>query len=133
MTEPVIAAWHNVIATGNFEALRALLAEDVCFHSPVVYRPQQGKALTAMYLIAAYRVFDGNGFRYVREVVAGNDAVLEFMVTLGGIEINGVDLIRWNDAGKIVDFKVMVRPWKAMETLRTRMLEMLEKLRLAKS
>jgi hypothetical protein len=92
----------------------------------VIHRPQQGRELTAMYLGAAFRVFEGNGFHYVREVVSGHDAVLEFKATLDGIEINGVDMIHWNAFGKIDDFKVMIRPWKAIEKLREKMAAMLE-------
>ena len=66
------------------------------------------------------------GFRYLREVVGERDAALEFAVTLDGIEINGVDLIRWNNEGKITDFKVMVRPLKAVNTLHQLMALMLQ-------
>jgi ketosteroid isomerase-like protein len=127
MGNPMLDAWHDVFAAGDMSALRELLAEDACFHSPVLHRPQQGRELTAMYLGAAFRVFEGNGFHYVREVVNGHDAVLEFKATVDGIEINGVDMIHWNSLGKIDDFKVMVRPWKAIEKLREKMAAMLGK------
>lgn len=126
MSYPLVDAWHDVLATGNLDGLDGLLAENVCFHSPVVHRAQQGKALTKIYLIAAFGVFEGTGFRYVREVVAGNDAILEFTAEIDGIHVNGVDMIHWNEYGKIDDFKVMVRPLKAMEKLREKMAAMLE-------
>ena len=78
-----------------------------------------------MYLGAAFRVFAGGNFHYVREVVADHDAVLEFIVEIEGLQVNGVDLIRWNQSGKICDFKVMIRPWSAMEMLRGKMAAML--------
>jgi len=105
--------------------LERLLAEDVTFHSPVVHTPQRGKAITAAYLAAALQVLGNDTFRYVREVVAARDAVLEFEVELDGVHVNGVDLIRWGEDGRIVDFKVMVRPLKAVNALHRMMAEAL--------
>lgn len=121
-----IAAWHELIKTRNADGLDALLSDEVVFHSPVVHTPQVGKALTTMYLTAAVQVLANDTFRYVREIVGPRDAVLEFQVEVEGIQINGVDLIRWNDAGRIVDFKVMVRPLKAINLLHAQMRAMLE-------
>jgi hypothetical protein len=123
-----ITAWHDVVASGSLDDLHALLAENASFHSPVVHTPQRGKAVTALYLAAAMRVFEGSGFHYVREVAAGNDAVLEFVADIDGITINGVDMIHWNAHGLIDDFKVMIRPWKAIEKLREKMAAMLQDL-----
>lgn len=101
--------------------LERLLADEVTFHSPVVHTPQRGKAITAAYLAAALQVLGNDSFRYVREVVGERDAVLEFEVELDGVHVNGVDLIRWDEAGRIVDFKVMVRPLKAVNALHQKM------------
>jgi hypothetical protein len=90
-----------------------------------VHTPQRGRALVQMYLMGALHVLGGPSFRYVREVVGAQDAVLEFEVEIDGIVVNGVDMIRWNDDGKIVDFKVMVRPLKAIELVRQRMAALL--------
>lgn len=125
MTHPV-QAWHEFARNPAPARLEALLADDVVFHSPVVHKPQPGKNLTMGYLLAAVAVLGKDGFRYVREVVGERDAVLEFISEVDGVEINGVDLIRWNEAGQIVDFKVMVRPLKAVNTLHTLMAAMLE-------
>ena len=95
------------------------------FHSPVVHTPQVGKAITLKYLGAAMNVFFGPTFRYVREIVGPRDALLEFMVEIDGITVNGIDLIAWNDDGRIVDFKVMVRPLKAVNALHQAMGAML--------
>lgn len=122
---PVIQQWHHMLKQHDFTALNQLLAEDVVFWSPVVHRPQQGKFMTMMYLTAAYQVLFNASFRYVREVIGTQDAVLEFEVEIDGVLINGVDMIRWNDAQQIVDFKVMVRPLKAMNLLHQKMAEML--------
>lgn len=122
-----IRAWHEFLASRDPAALQKLLADEVVFHSPVVHKPQPGKSLTMGYLLAAVAVLGNDSFRYLREVVAGNHAVLEFITVVDGVEINGVDLIEWNDAGQIVDFKVMVRPLKAINTLHALMAEMLQR------
>jgi hypothetical protein len=109
--------WHSVVEAKDASALDGLLAEDVTFHSPVVHTPQQGRALTKMYLTAALAVLGAGGFRYVREVVDGKHAILEFVTEVGGVHINGVDMIEWNDSGLITDFKVMIRPLKAINLL----------------
>ena len=120
--------WHKVAQARNPAALADLLADDVVFHSPVVHTPQLGKKITTLYLAAAMRVLGNEAFRYTREVVGERDAVLEFVTELDGITINGVDMIRWNDDGRITDFKVMVRPLKAVNLLHQKMGQMLEAL-----
>lgn len=120
-----VSAWHAVVERHDPEALGALLADDVTFHSPVVHTPQVGKALTMKYLGAALQVFLNGSFRYVREVVGARDAVLEFVVEIDGITVNGVDMMHWNDDGRITDFKVMIRPLKGMNVVRERMAAML--------
>ena len=118
--------WHRVAEGGDVNALKELLDDNAVFHSPVVHTPQEGKAIVFMYLASAFQVFKDSDFRYLREVVDGDTAVLEFAVTIDDIDINGVDMIRWNDAGKIEDFKVMVRPLKAVNMLHQQMKAMLE-------
>ena len=103
-----------------------MLAEDVVFHSPVVHTPQIGKAITTKYLTAALCVFFNDSFRYVREVIGERDGVLEFETEIDGILINGVDLIKWNDDGKIIEFKVMIRPLKAINLIHQKMGEILQ-------
>ena len=127
-TSPVIDAWHHLVQHRDMAALQTLLADDVVFHSPVVHTPQRGKAITLQYLMGAMQVLNHASFRYEREIVGTHDAVLEFATDIDGIQVNGVDLIRWNDAGQIVDFKVMVRPLKAVTMLHQQMGEMLARL-----
>ena len=107
-SHPGLAAWHAYIKNESPEALADLLADDAVFHSPVVHTPQVGKAKVMSYLLAAAQVLNGDGFRYVREVVDGDNVMLEFVSELDGIQINGIDLIHYNAEGKIDDFKVMV-------------------------
>jgi hypothetical protein len=124
MTDPV-ATWHDLVARRDPRGLDALLADDAVFHSPVVHTPQVGKPVVKAYLAAALHVFGNDSFRYVREIRGERDAMLEFTLELDGIAINGVDLIRWNDAGRIVDFKVMLRPLKAVNLIHEKMAAML--------
>jgi hypothetical protein len=123
-THPV-TRWHQLIQSRDVLGLDALLADDAVFHSPVVHSPQVGKALTKQYLAAAFLVFLNESFRYVRELTGERDAILEFQVEIDGISVNGVDMIRWNDDGKIVDFKVMLRPLKAVNLIHQKMAAML--------
>ena len=118
--------WHEVASARNVAGLDALLADEVVFHSPVVHTPQQGRRLVGAYLGAAFQVFFNPTFRYVREIVGPSDAVLEFETEIDGILVNGVDLIKWNDAGLIVEFKVMLRPLKAINLIHQRMAAMLQ-------
>jgi hypothetical protein len=127
-TSSVVQAWHELVRTRDMAALQRILADEVVFHSPVVHTPQRGKAITTQYLQGAMQVLYNASFRYEREIVGDRDAVLEFSTTIDGILINGVDLIQWNDAGQITDFKVMVRPLKAINKLHELMGQMLQKL-----
>ena len=121
-----VAAWHAYMdGGGDPHALRDMLAEDAVFHSPVVHSPQAGRDKVFAYLHAASHVLGGDDFRYEREIVDGDQAMLEFATTLDGIHINGVDIIQWNNDGKIIDFKVMVRPLKAINKVWEKMGEML--------
>lgn len=120
--------WHEVVRTRNPAMLNQILAEDAVFHSPIVFRPQQGRDLVALYLTGAMHVIATPDFRYVREVVDGRDAVLEFETVVDGVQVNGVDMITWNDQGLITDFKVMLRPLKAITTVHQKMAALLETL-----
>ena len=125
MGKPAIDGWHQLILERDVAALDDILAEDVVFHSPVVHTPQRGKQLTKMYLSAAIMVLGNSNFEYVREVVGDSDAVLEFTSEVNGVHVNGVDMIRWNADGQIDDFKVMIRPFKAVNLLHGLMKQML--------
>jgi SnoaL-like domain len=120
-----IEMWHHLVENRDTQGLDALLADEAVFYSPVVHTPQVGKAITKKYLAAAFHVFFNESFRYVRELKGNRDAILEFEVKLDGITVNGVDMIKWNDAGKITEFKVMLRPLKAVNLIHQKMGEML--------
>lgn len=124
-----IATWHEVAKRRDIAGLDKLLADNATFHSPVVHTPQVGKKMTKLYLAGAFHVLFNETFRYVREVRAQNEAVLEFTVEIDGIQVNGVDMIRWNDEGLIEDFKVMLRPLKAINLVHQKMGAMLESMK----
>ncbi|MBX3290622.1 MAG: nuclear transport factor 2 family protein [Acidobacteria bacterium] len=117
--------WHEIVRTRDASGLGDLLSDDVVFYSPVVRTPQVGKTITAIYLSAAIHVFGNDSFRYVREMIGESDAVLEFETEIDGIIVNGVDMIKWNADGKMVEFKVMLRPLKAVNLIHEKMAAML--------
>ena len=131
MTTPpaMIARWHRFIESNDPAQLDELLDDDVVFESPVVHTPQRGKPITTKYLLSAGKVLGGPGFTYIGEWHGDNSAILEFTNVIDGIALNGVDMIWWNDAGRITRFKVMVRPLKAINMLHQKMGEMLAQAR----
>jgi hypothetical protein len=116
--------WHEIIKERNPERLDQVLADDCVFHSPVLHTPQKGKDLTKYYLAGAMMVFN-DSFHYVKEVVTREHAVLEFVCDIDGIIINGVDILTFNKDGMINEFKVMIRPLKAIELMHKKMRELL--------
>ena len=130
MIDRVIERWHAFMRGESPDALDDLLAEDVVFYSPVVYTPQRGKEITALYLRAAGVALPGDGgdgaFRYTKQVLAADTAVLEFETTVNGKYVNGVDIIRCDDNGKIVEFRVMIRPLQAVNAVHEQMRAQLE-------
>jgi len=115
--------WHEILHSGDPAGMRDLLHEDCVFWSPVVHTPQQGRDISYAYLASAQQVFN-NEFRYVREVVDGPNAILEFECVMDDVKINGVDMIRC-EGDQIVEFKVMVRPLKAVHKVHEKMQQML--------
>ena len=141
MIEQVIEKWHAHLQGRLPGGLDELLDDDVVFYSPIVYTPQQGKAITTLYLQAAGQTLPGDAsagsspggdaagrFRYTKQVVAGDTAVLEFETTLQGKYVNGVDIIRCNDAGRIVEIRVMLRPLQAVNLVHEQMAAALERM-----
>jgi len=124
-----IEQWHSVLEARDEDGLYRLIDENAVFHSPVVHTPQVGRALVHKYLTAAFRVLITDSFQYVREIVGTEHAMLEFTVTLDGTAVNGVDIISWNEAGLISDFKVMIRPLKGINVVHQKMGEMLQQMK----
>ena len=121
MTVNPLDAWHRIIVDQEPDRLQALLADDVVFHSPVVHAPQRGKAIATRYLEAALQAFFSPTFRVVRKLYGDREAMLEFESEVDGVTIDAVDIVRWNHAGQIVEFKVMVRPLKAIGVVQAKM------------
>jgi hypothetical protein len=123
--DDVIARWHRYLEGELDGGLDELLADDVVFYSPVVYTPQRGKAVTAQYLAAASRTLAAGGtegaFRYTKQVLSGDTAVLEFETSVAGKYVNGVDIVRCDDAGRIVEFRVMMRPLQGIHAVHEQM------------
>ena len=138
-----VEKWHDIMknpGSNVSEKLDELLDDDVIFYSTVVFTPQKGKDITKLYLAAAGGVFSSDKdkqetkpkeskFRYIKEIVQDNYACLEFETEINGIYVNGIDLITWNEENKITEFKVLVRPLQAVNTLHQMMGEMLDKLK----
>jgi len=119
--------WHTVMAQGSTDGLWELLHEDCVFWSPVVHTPQRGRQISFAYLSAAHQVFNTD-FRYVREVIDGKVGILEFECMMDDIAINGVDMITC-EGDQIIEFKVMIRPLKAVNKVHQKMMAMLEQMK----
>ena len=109
-THTYLDKWHKGLKADDPNFLDEILHESCVFTSPIVFKPIHGKEMSKLYLMGAGQTFDMERFEYVRELVDGLDCVLEFETYIGDISVNGVDIIRWNEEGKIIDFKVMIRP-----------------------
>jgi len=133
MIETVVERWHQHLRGELPGGLDELLDDEVVFYSPVVYTPQRGKEITKLYLQAAGVALPGEeagegSFRYTKQVLAGDTAVLEFETTVAGKYVNGVDIIRCTEAGRIVEFRVMIRPLQAVNAVHEQMKATLESL-----
>jgi len=129
MKHEALEKWHQLIKNKTWDNLADLLDEEVVFHSPVVHTPQNGKKITEKYLTAAFYTIFTDTFKYTREIVREREAMLEFVVELDSIIVNGVDIITWNESGKIIDFKVLIRPLKGINKVKELMLQELQKVK----
>jgi hypothetical protein len=126
MPTTALDAWYGFVKSNDRAALWEALHPDAVFESPVVHTPQRGRDITFKYLASAGQVLGGPGFKYIGEWRSENGAVIEFETTIEGITINGVDIIRFSDDGRLIThFKVMVRPLKAINLLHRLMGEQL--------
>ena len=125
MSNP-ISKWHDVVNLRDYNTLTEILDDQVVFYSPVVYTPQRGKDITLKYLMAASEVFNASNFKYHKEVIDKQHASLEFTLTIDDTDINGIDLISWNVAGLITEFKVFIRPLQGVNIIHKMMGNMLE-------
>ena len=128
-TRSYLKRWHQGLKSMNSNFLDEILDDSCIFTSPIVFKPIEGKEMSKLYLMGAGQTFDMDRFKYVRELVDGLDTVLEFETYIDDISVNGVDIIRWNEEGRIIDFKVMIRPLQAIGALQKKMSEALESLK----
>lgn len=126
MTPPVMERWIALVESGHMDQVTELLADDAVFYSPAVFTPQQGRSKVITYLAAAAKVFSDTGFHYVEKWYNDRSAILEFAATIDGIYVNGIDMVHWDDDGRIVAVKVMLRPLKALQTIVPKMGELLQ-------
>ena len=125
-TRSYLELWHQGLESQDSNFLDEILDDSCVFTSPIVFKPIEGKEMSKLYLMGAGQTFDMGRFKYVRELVDGLDTVLEFETYIDDISVNGVDIIRWNEEGRITDFKVMIRPLQAIGALQKKMSEALE-------
>lgn len=120
-TKAMIERWHQMLATGDLQFLDEVLDDHVVFRSPVAYQPYPGKQVVTFILQNVIQIFEN--FSYHREFYAddGLNVVLEFSANVGEKKLKGIDMIRFNEAGKIVDFEVMIRPKSGLEALAAQM------------
>lgn len=126
MNKSPLDQWHQMLDAMDITQLDQVIDRQCVFHSPIVFKPQEGKRLTIMYLSAAFQMFkEADYFKYIKEIVQGQQAMLEFNAEIDGILVDGVDIITWNDDGLITEFKVMVRPLKGIDLIKEKMLAQL--------
>jgi hypothetical protein len=115
-SQQTLHGWHRFVASGDAEMLAPLLAENVIFRSPFVQSPFAGRAATLLVLTTVVQIFEN--FRYHRSFVAGpHDAALEFSANIGKWQLKGIDLIKFDASGQMIEFEVMIRPIKALQAL----------------
>jgi hypothetical protein len=124
MSQSNLEKWHQVIENKDMTLLRELLDENVEFHSPTVWEPKKGRDITQYILKMVIDIFQD--FEYHREWVDGNNFALEFSARVGDKNVKGIDLIRWNDQGKIVHFEVMMRPINGLQLMFDKMTQHLQ-------
>ncbi|MEJ2898396.1 nuclear transport factor 2 family protein [Acinetobacter sp. NS-4] len=121
MTQAAVQRWHAMLETRDMSILNELLAEDVVFRSPVAYQPYPGKQVVFFILSNVIQIFEN--FTYHREFYTedGLNVVLEFSANVGEKKLKGIDMIRFNEQGQIIDFEVMLRPKSGLEALAAQM------------
>ncbi|PCI32928.1 MAG: hypothetical protein COB54_05950 [Alphaproteobacteria bacterium] len=119
--EAYLKKWHEVVFERKTELLADLLAEEVVFHTPLYLKPRKGKMAAFFILTTVIDIFED--FTYHRQIMDGDSWMLEFSATIGKYQLKGIDLIRWNDAGQIIDFEVYIRPINGVQALGEAMYE----------
>ncbi len=124
-----LETWHQFVKNKSTNDLDNFIADDAVLHSPVMFKPIEGRFMVSMYLTAAAEIIANNNFEYVREVCDADNVMLEFTTTIADISVNGIDMIKFNDKGQLQEIKVMIRPLKAVNIVHQKMGEFLEKMK----
>ena len=118
--QETLRGWHHFVETKSVEVLHPLFAETTVFRSPFVHLPIPGRPASLLILGAVVQIFEN--FRYHRIFAAGShDVALEFSANIGELDLKGIDLVKFDLSGKIIEFEVMIRPFKALQALSSRM------------
>ena len=125
-TDTRLALWHDIVASKDTSRLGNLLADDILFYSPVFWQPKQGKMAAFIILSTVIEVFED--FTYHREWLMGDEWALEFSARIGDKQLKGIDLITFDESGKIVRFEVLIRPLNGLQALGMEMGQRLAKL-----
>ena len=118
--------FRAAVESKDVSAIDVLFTEDVTFHSPVVFKPYEGREAVAMILGAVVQVFED--FRYTDQVETGDAAALAFSARVGDRELDGIDLLRFDGDGKVRELAVYVRPMSGVNALAEAMGRKLEEL-----
>ncbi|MBI5258069.1 MAG: nuclear transport factor 2 family protein [Burkholderiales bacterium] len=121
-----LALWRHMVATRDSRDLDAILSDDVAFYSPIVHKPKLGRPVVRAFLSAMFAGFFNDSFRYVREATGPGTAMLEFQLTLDDLAVNGVHILAWDDEGRLVEFKNLLRPFTALDLVARKMGEALQ-------
>lgn len=120
--------WHAFVENKNHQNLSDFIEENAVLYSPIVFKPIEGSFMVGMYLMAAAEIIANNNFKYVREVYDDENAMLEFQTEINGITVEGIDMIKFTNEGKLKEIKVMIRPLKAVNIVHQKMGEYLQKM-----
>jgi hypothetical protein len=116
LPQRTLDGWHRFAVTGDGGLLAPLLSEHIVFRSPFVQSPIPGRDAALLVLTTVAQIFEN--FRYHRTFIgSAHDVALEFSADIGKWQLKGIDLIRFNEAGEMTEFEVMVRPIKALAAL----------------
>lgn len=107
--------WHECVVGRDIERLGQIIADDAVFRSPFLWKSKKGVEILKIVLKSANMVFEE--FQYHRTLANEDSVVLEFSAHIGEIQLKGIDLIRFNEHGQIVELEVMVRPFKGLQAL----------------
>ena len=114
-----VHAFRTAVEAGDLDAAVDLFADDVVFRSPAVFKPYEGREVVATILRTVYRVFED--FRYTDELAGDGVHALLFEARVGDRSLQGIDLIRTGEDGRIREFTVMIRPATGLLALGQRM------------